>query len=54
MRQLEVAQAATQDVGEILGYYRWPPVISDRIAAQLEEAVLHLCEWPNSGHQRSI
>lgn len=53
MKQLEIADAAVQDIAEILSYYGSPTVISDRISIQLEEAVLHLCRWPNSGHRRT-
>ncbi len=54
MNALEVSAEAFQDVQDILAFYDDRPALRNRIAEQIEQAVLHLCEWPYSGHTRHI
>jgi plasmid stabilization system protein ParE len=52
MIPFELADAAQADIQETLAFYRAPSRLGDEFSGDLRGAIMHLREWPFTGHRR--
>ena len=52
MIRFKVAQAALEDISDILSYYGAPSSAADAFSDGFTDQVQHLRQWPYTGHRR--